>query len=65
MTTTFEGIIYEQISGTSTAKVTGTSSPPVVVDIPQTVEIGGVQHTVIEIANEAFIYITRFLNRMI
>ena len=58
MTTTFEGIIYEKIFGTSTAKVTGTSSsPPVgVVDIPPTVEIGGVQHTVIEIANEAFIY---------
>jgi hypothetical protein len=52
---TINGINYQAISS-STAKITSTSTPPLDVVIPPTVEIGGVQHTVIEIAYAAFAY---------
>ncbi|MDA9072540.1 leucine-rich repeat domain-containing protein [bacterium] len=55
MTTTFEGINYQALSS-STAKVTGSSIAIDDIIIPPTVEIGGVLHTVIEIANGAFAY---------
>ena len=52
---TINGINYQALSS-STAKVTGTSIAITDIVIPPTVEIGGVQHTVIEIANGAFAY---------
>ena len=59
-TVTIDGIIYEQIAGTFTAKVTGTSSGSPSVDghvvILESVDIGGGLHTVIEIAYGAFAY---------